>query len=141
MNNRQKLVQKRFLNNEKAVINRLEQVYAQSQQDLEEAIKSLTFKIGELQEKYDWLDPDDPEREKIKSMIQSKIYQKQYQEQLKEQVDGILDQLQRRSYLTVSDYLNECYTDAFIGTIFDAHGQGNQRYKSSVANGVIHYVR
>ena len=95
MNNRQKLVQKRFLNNEKAVINRLEQVYAQSQQDLEEAIKSLTFKIGELQEKYDWLDPDDPEREKIKSMIQSKIYQKQYQEQLKEQVDGILDQLQR----------------------------------------------
>ena len=124
MNNRQKLVQKRFLNNEKAVIQRLEQIYAQSQQELEERIKGLSFKIGELQKQYDWLEPDDPDREKIKSMIQSKIYQKSYQEQLKSQVDGILDQMQRRSYLTVSDYLDECYTDGFIGTIFDLHGQG-----------------
>lgn len=124
MNRRQKLIQQQFLNNEKAVIKRLKQVYGQSQKDIESKINNLSFKIGELQQEYDWLDPDDPERAKIKSMIQSKIYQKQYQEQLKSQVDGILKQMQTQSYLTVSAYLDECYTDGFIGTIFDAQGQG-----------------
>ena len=69
------------------------------------------------------MDVDDPERAKVKSQIQSKIYQKQYQEQLQKQVDGILTQMQTQSYTTISDYLDECYTDGFIGTIFDAHGQ------------------
>lgn len=124
MNNRQKLVQKQFLNDEQAVIKRLEQVYTQSQKDLEKSIKNLTFTIGELQQQYDWMEPDDPKKAQVKSMIQSKIYQKQYQEQLQKQIDGILQQMQTQSYLTVSDYLNECYTDGFIGTIFDAHGQG-----------------
>lgn len=124
MNKRQKLVQQKYLNNEEEVIRRLEKVYGKSLEDIETKIKSLTFKIGELQQEYDWLDPDDPERARIKSMIQSKIYQKNYQEQLRAQVDGILKQMQTQSYLTVSDYLDECYTDGFIGTIFDAHGQG-----------------
>jgi hypothetical protein len=124
MNKRQKLVQQQFLNNEEAVIKRLNQVYNKSLNDINDKIKNLTFTIDKLQQEYDWMDPDDPKREKIKSQIQSKIYQKQYQEQLQSQVDGILKQMQTKSYLTVSDYLNGCYTDGFIGTIFDAHGQG-----------------
>lgn len=124
MNRRQKLVQKQFLNNETAVIKRLKQVYGQSLTDITANIKNLEFTIGDLQQKYDWMDDTDPEKEKIKSQIQSKIYQKQYQEQLRKQVDGILKKMQSRSYVTVSDYLDECYTDGFIGTIFDQHGQG-----------------
>ena len=124
MNKRQKLVQQQFLNNEEAVIKRLNQVYNQSLTDINDKIKNLSFKIDKLQKEYDWMDPDDPERAKVKSMIQSKIYQKKYQEQLQSQVDGILKQMQTKEYLTVSDYLDECYTDGFIGTIFDAHGQG-----------------
>lgn len=124
MNKRQKLVQQQFLNNEEAVIKRLNQVYNKSLNDINDKIKNLTFTIDKLQKEYDWMDPDDPERAKIKSQIQSKIYQKQYQEQLQTQVGGILKQMQTQSYLTVSDYLDECYTDGFIGTIFDAHGQG-----------------
>lgn len=124
MNKRQKLVQQQFLNNEEAVIKRLEQVYGKSLTDINDKIKNLTFTIDKLQKEYDWMDPDDPERAKVKSMIQSKIYQKNYQEQLQTQVEGVLKQMQTQSYLTVSDYLEDCYTDGFIGTIFDAHGQG-----------------
>lgn len=124
MNRRQKLVQQRFLNDEEAVIKRLEQVYGKSLQDINEKIKKLSFTIGDLQKEYDWLDDNDPEKAKVRSMIQSKIYQKNYQEQLRKQVDGILNEMQASQFATVSDYLDGCYNDGFIGTIFDAHGQG-----------------
>ena len=124
MNRRQKLVQQRFLGNEKAVIDQLKDIYVASLQDINNAVQNLQFDIDGLQATYDWLESDDPERERIKSMIQSKIYQKQYQEALQKQVDGILTQMQTANYLTIADYLDECYTDGFIGTIFDMHGQG-----------------
>lgn len=124
MNRRQKLVQQQFLNNEEAIIKRLDQVYQQSLNDVEAKLEKLTFSIGKLQEEYDWMEPDDPQRARVKSMIQSKIYQKNYQEQLKAQLDGILDKMQVSQFVSVSDYLDGCYTDGFIGTIFDAHGQG-----------------
>ena len=124
MNKRQKLVQKHFLNNEKAVIQRLQGIYGDSLREIQDKIKNLSFSIGKLQQEYDWLDPSDPKRAEIKSMIQSKIYQKQYQAQLEKQVDGILKQMQTSQFVNVSDYLDTCYTDGFIGTIFDAYGQG-----------------
>lgn len=123
MNQRQKLVQQEFLNNEKAVIKRLNGVYTQALTDVTGNIKNLEFKIGELQQKYDWMDVDDPERAKVKSMIQSKIYQKQYQEQIRQQVEGVLDRMQTSQFATVSEYLDECYTDGFVGSVFDLHGQ------------------
>ena len=124
MNRRQKLVQKQFLNNEEGVIKRLNQVYGQSLNDINAKIKELNFSIGKLQHQYDWMDSDDPEKAKIKSMIQSKIYQKKYQEQLQKQVSGIYDKMAVENFTTIAEYLDECYTDGFIGTIFDAHGQG-----------------
>lgn len=124
MNRRQKLVQQQFLNSEEAVIKRLDQVYSQSLKDINGKIQNLSFTIGKLQQEYDWLDDLDPEKARIKSKIQSKIYQKQYQEQLQKQVEGIFNQMQASQFVTVSDYLDECYSDGFIGTIFDAHGQG-----------------
>ena len=124
MNQRQKLVQKQFLNNEKAVIQRLNQVYKNSLTDIETKVKNLSFSIGKLQQEYDWMEPDDPERAKVKSMIQSKIYQKQYQEQLHEQLEDILKKMQTSEFATISEYLDKCYVDGFVGTTFDAHGQG-----------------
>lgn len=123
MNRRQLLVQKQFLNNEKAVVERLQYIYDQSLFEINEKIRNLEFSIGDLQEEYDWMDPDDPKRENIKSQIQSKIYQKQYQEVLQEQVDGILKEMQTKQFLTVSDYLDTCYEDSFVGSLFDLHGQ------------------
>ena len=124
MNKRQKLVQKQFLNNEEEIIKRLNRVYSESLTDINNKIKNLTFTIDKLQREYDWLDPDDPERARIKSMIQSKIYQKQYQEQLKDQIDPVLKTMQIAQFDNISEYLDHCYNDGFIGTFFDAHGQG-----------------
>jgi len=124
MNRRQKLVQKQFLNNEKTVIKRLEFIYDASLSDINKKIRTLEFQIGDLTEEYDWMDDNDPKKEIVRSKIQSKIYQKQYQEQLQKQVDGILKEMQTKQFLTVSDYLDTCYEDSFIGSIFDLHGQG-----------------
>ena len=123
MNRRQKLVQQQFLNNEKAVIKRLEYIYDGALSDINKKIRELEFHIGDLTEVYDWMEDDDPQKEVIRSRIQSKIYQKQYQESLQGQVDGILKQMQTKQFLTVSDYLDTCYEDGFIGSLFDLHGQ------------------
>lgn len=124
MNKRQKLVQQQFLNNEEEVIGRLDDIYGQALNDVTNKIGHLEFTIGKLQEEYDWLDDDDPRKAKIKSQIQSKIYQKKYQEQLQKQLDGILNQMHASVFTSVSDYLDTCYSDGFIGSIFDLHGQG-----------------
>jgi uncharacterized protein with gpF-like domain len=123
MNRRQKLVQKQFLNNEKAVIDRLQYIYDQSLFEISEKIRNLEFSIGDLQEQYDWLEDDDPKREIIRSKIQAKIYQKQYQQVLQDQVGGILKEMQTKQFVTISDYLDTCYEDGFVGALFDLHGQ------------------
>lgn len=123
MNSKQKLVQQQFLNNETTVLKRLKSIYNASLGDVTDKISSLEFDIDRLQFEYDWSE-DGAEKVKLQSQIQSKIYQKRYQEALQKQLDGILQKMNNKAYKTVSDYLNECYTDGFIGTVFDLHGQG-----------------
>lgn len=108
MNRRQKLVQQQFLNNEQAVIRRLQQVYGV-------ALKDINGNIERLMKRFDPLTGDLP---------QSAVYQIKYQKMLKGQIEGILNQMQTGQYLTVSDYLNGCYEDGFVGSLFDLHGQG-----------------
>ena len=107
MNQRQKLVQQQFLNNEQEVIKRLNQHYS-------EALTDINAKIEKLMKRFDPVTGDLP---------QSVIYQVKYQEMLKAQVEGILKELQTNQFLTVSDYLDLCYEDAFVGSLFDLHGQ------------------
>lgn len=124
MNRRQKLVQQQFLNNEKAVLRQLKKSYNDSLVEINDTVKNLQLSIDGLQQEYDWMDDNDPQKAIVKSKIQSKIYQKQYQEQLQSQVGGILSEMQRSQFVTVSDYLDKCYEDGFVGSIFDLHGQG-----------------
>lgn len=124
MNQRQKLIQKQYLNNEIEIIKKLEKVYDQALTDINDKISNLTFSINDLKLEYSWLDDGDPEKARIKSMIQSKIYQKQYQEQLQKQVDGILQRMHIAEFTNISDYLDTCYTDGFIGSFYDMQGQG-----------------
>lgn len=124
MNKRQKLVQQQYLDNEQAVIKRLEYIYDRALFEINDKIRNLEFAIGDLTEEYDWMDADDPARAQIKSKIQSKIYQKQYQQALKDQVEGVLNRMQTEQFVTVSAYLDQCYEDGFIGNVFDLHGQG-----------------
>lgn len=57
-------------------------------------------------------------------LTQSKIYQINYQEALKGQIEGILEKLHGDEYTSIQQYLKECYTDGFIGTMYDIAGQG-----------------
>ena len=108
MNRRQKLIQQQFLNNEAGIIKRLEQVYKQAQKDIDGNIEKLMERF-------------DPE---TGDLPQSAVYQLKYQKMLKDQIDGVLNQMQTKQFLHVSDYLNTCYEDGFVGSLFDLHGQG-----------------
>lgn len=143
MNRRQKIVQEQFIDDEEKVITRLKSVYSQSLKDINGKVKELDSSIEMLQKAYDSIDGDEigdlaaavlgkkaqamtpaQAQETIKSRIQSKVYQKKYQSALKKQVDTIFDKMQDKEFKLVSDYLDECYENGFIGTMFDLQGQG-----------------
>ena len=123
MNKRQKLVQEQFLNNEEAIIKRLKQVYNQSLKDITTKAKELQDQINALDQAMESIE-DSKELARLKSMKQSKVYQKQYQDALKKQVSSILDNMQVEEFKTVSEYLNKCYEEGFLGTMYDLQGQG-----------------
>lgn len=142
MNKRQKLVQEQFLNDEEAVIKRLKQVYGQSLKDITGKIETLDSSIAQLQEALADVGEDGigdiaaeyfknkpnitPEeaKETLQSRIQSKVYQKNYQTALKKQVNGVYDTMLEKEFKTVSEYIEQCYENGFIGTLYDLQGQG-----------------
>lgn len=105
MNSRQKEILQSELNNEKKTINELKQVYGQAIKDCEQKIRELSMR-------------SDMEN------LQSIIYQKQYQQAIKGQLEGVLSQLQSNEFATVSEYLNKCYVDGYVGNMYDLAGQG-----------------
>ena len=123
MNKRQKLVQEAFLNNEEAVVKRLKQVYNQSLKDISKKAQELQNSINALDAQMELIE-DEAELARLKSMKQSKVYQKQYQDALKKQVGSVLDNMQVEEFKTVSEYLNKCYEEGFLGTMYDLQGQG-----------------
>lgn len=104
MNKRQKEVQQSFLDNEKAVLKKLESNY-------QDALDEINSKIELLMARQD-------------ADMQHVIYQVEYQKALKTQVQSILETLQTNEFETVSEYLANSYHDGFIGTMYDLQGQG-----------------
>ena len=105
MNKRQKQVQQSLLKNELAVIKQLEQSY-------EKAIKDIDGILTDLSKRTDVWNK------------QSIIYQEKYQKALKKELEAFLKVLHTNNYTLIDDYLNECYKDGHIGTLFDLQGQG-----------------
>lgn len=124
MNKYQYLVQKQFLNNEEVVLKRLKSVYNQAAKDVNAKIEQLQLDIDGLTELWTDFEGSAEEKAQLQSRIQSKIYQKQYQTAIQRQIDDVLKNLQNNAYKTISEYLDECYTDGYIGAFFDLHGQG-----------------
>lgn len=123
MNSREKIVQEAFINDEEAVIRRLKKVYEKALEDINKTSKDLQTEIEGLNFLYDSIE-DEEEKKKLKSMQQSKVYQKQYQDAMKKQISGILDTMQVEEFKTVSGYLNQCYEQGFLGTMYNLQGQG-----------------
>jgi hypothetical protein len=126
MNRRQKIVQQQFLNNEEEVIKELEKTYTTALEDVNERIRKLDLDIESTQMAIDmWEDfGGDEEKAILQSQLRSKIYQKRYQEALHGQIDDVLDKMNTKQFTTVAGYLNGCYDEGFIGTLYDLQGQG-----------------
>ena len=91
MNKRQKEVQQKYINNEKDVLDKLENIY-------EESLYEIETKIAIL------LGRDD-------SSLQNVIFQVEHQKSLKKQIQSTLEKLQSDEFETVSDYLVKSYED------------------------------
>lgn len=57
-------------------------------------------------------------------MTQSRIYRLEYQKTLKKQVEATLEKLHSDEYSTIKQFLSDTYTNGFVGTMYDLHGQG-----------------
>ena len=105
MNKRQKQVQQSLLKSELEVIKELEKSYQQAVKDIDRVITSLLAR-------------------KDTNNLQSIIYQVKYQTALKKELEGFLSVLHTNNYTLINDYLQDCYTNSHIGTLFDMQGQG-----------------
>lgn len=99
---RQKEVIQYQLDNEGKVIKELERQYRAALNTINEKIK--LYQADE--------------------MTISRIHHLRYQQQLKKQVEAVLEKLHGSAYETLDDYLNDTYTDGFVGTMYDLAGQG-----------------
>lgn len=102
MNKRQKEVLQAQLDAEKAVLKELEEQYQSTLKDIDIKIRLL--------------ESDD--------MTQSRIYRLEYQKTLKKQVEATLEKLHSDEYSTIKQFLSDTYTNGFVGTMYDLHGQG-----------------
>lgn len=105
MNKEQKEILQSQLNNEEQIIKELKHIFGQAQDDVVNRIIDLS-------------------RRRDMENLQTIIYQKQYQEVLKKQIDNILDTLHTNEFSTIEEYLTACYSDGYIGTMYDIAGQG-----------------
>lgn len=105
MNKRQKQVQQSLLKDEAEVIKELEKSY-------QKALDDINGYIARLQARTDT------------ENLQAIIYQIKYQQALKDELEAFLNVLHTRNYQLIDDYLNDCYKNAHIGTLFDMQGQG-----------------
>lgn len=124
INKREKEVLQAQLDSEKAVIKQLEKQYQAALKDINEKVKLFDYDINLIDEAMNQDNLDDTARAVMLSQKRSKAYQKQYQEALQKQLEGILEKLHSDEYATLQQYLNDSYNDAFLGTMYDLHGQG-----------------
>jgi len=102
LNKREKEVFGELLDREDLVLKDLERQYKRALRDIDDRIKLL----------------------QSDEMTQSRIYQVGYQKMLKEQVEAILEKLHGDENSTIQKYLDDSYTDAYVGTMYAMSGKG-----------------
>ncbi|MGM9683322.1 MAG: phage minor head protein [Eubacteriales bacterium] len=104
MNKRQAEVAEWLIGDEKKVLKEVEHQYQKALSDIDDMLAKM-------------LGRDDADAKNV-------IYRIAHQKALRAQVSGILDQLHSNEFSSISDFLSASYTNAFIGTMYDMHGQG-----------------
>lgn len=88
---------------EKAVLKMLEKHYKDALKDIEEKITAMMGRAD--------------------ANLPHVIRRIEYQRMLKEQLQTALERLHSNEYETISEYLKDSYTDAFVGTVYTLHKQ------------------
>ena len=102
MNKREKEVFEGLLDQEDKVLHDLARQYKRALADINDRIKLL----------------------QSDEMTQSRIHQVNYQKMLKQQVEAILEKLHGDEHSAIQKYLDDSYTNAFVGTMYAMQGQG-----------------
>lgn len=102
MNKRQKEVLGASLDNEKEVLKALEKNYTKALADIKKNIREL----------------------QAMPQTQSKAYQIEFQKQLESQISAYLDVLKGNNYKTITEYMNKCYEEGFVGSVYCLQGFG-----------------
>ena len=105
MNKYQKELIQSQINDEKAVLKALEELFEQALEDIDTNISDLLARLSN-------------------DNLQSIIYQLDYQKALKKQINAALDDLNAKQFNAVTDYLEACYETGYIGTMYDIQNQG-----------------
>ena len=105
MNKRQTQVQQSLLNSETEVLDALKESYKKALDDIDRYIAHLMTR-------------------KDTENLQAIIYQIKYQRAIRGEINAFLDVLHTNNYQLINDYLQRCYHDAHVGTLFDLQGQG-----------------
>ena len=119
MNKREKEVLQAQFDAEKKVLKQLEKQYQSALDDINDKILLLQSKTV-----YDAEGIGQNVQVPLNRLTQSKIYQIEHQKALKAQIEGILEKLHGDEYNTISQYLEDCYVNGYVGTAYDIAGQG-----------------
>lgn len=92
------------LEEEKKVLKELEGHYEAALAEVEKVLKKL--------------DDDDP------VILPVVIRRREYQRYIKQQIEAALDKLHANEYETIEEFVNDSYTDGFVGVMYSLHGQG-----------------
>lgn len=102
MNRAARQVEATQLSDEKACIEALEKAYKAALKDINRTIKQL----------------------QSRPQTQSVVYQLKYQQNLRSQISAILDNMRDSQYATLNGYLNGCYQNGYIGSMYEIAQQG-----------------
>lgn len=105
----------------------LKSIYAEALEDIDGKMKDFYKKMMAIQLDIDFTETfgGTPEEiEQMKSRMQSKVWQVQYQQQLQKQLEEGIKIIESGTYEEVHDYLNNCYTDGFVGAMYSMHNDG-----------------
>ena len=106
MNKWEKQVQRSLLRDEQRILNVLELMYRDVLREVQDRMLVYYSRVA--------ADPADA----------AAVYQLRYQQALADQLGAILDGFADKNYSSIESYLEDCYTNGFVGAMYDIHRQG-----------------
>lgn len=118
MHNYEKEVEFAKLADEKKELETLKKIYQEAADKVQKQLKVTNGKIDVMLSELDDLD------EGTLSVLRSQIYHKGFQDNLSRQLNGFLNELNRKQYKSIEEYLKASYETGFVGAMYSIANQG-----------------